>query len=104
MKIQINTDKNISGNERLVAYINSTIEDDLARFSDNITRIEVHLSDENGSKGGQNDKRCMLEARLEKKNPIAVTSQADTIEKSVSDALDKMKSALETTFGQLKNR
>jgi hypothetical protein len=33
-----------------------------------------------------------------------VTSQADTIEKSVSDALDKMKSALETTFGQLKNR
>jgi hypothetical protein len=64
----------------------------------------VHLSEENGSKGGQNDKRCMLEARLEKKNPIAVTSQADTIEKSVSDALDKMKSALETTFGQLKNR
>jgi len=103
MKIQINTDKNISGNERLVAYINSTIEDGLSRFSDNITRIEVHLSDENGSKGGQKDKRCMLEARLEKKNPIAVTSQADTIEKSVSEALDKMKSALDKTYGQLKN-
>jgi len=45
----------------------------------------------------------MLEARLEKKNPIAVTSQADTIEKSVSEALDKMKSALDKTYGQLKN-
>jgi hypothetical protein len=27
--------------------------------------VEVHLSDENGKKGGSHDKRCMMEARLE---------------------------------------
>lgn len=31
-----------------------------------ITRIEVHFGDENGEKFGKNDKRCLLEARLQK--------------------------------------
>ncbi len=101
MKIQFNTDRNIPGNERLEAYVNSLITDDLERFSDNITRIEVHLSDENGGKEGQNDKRCMLEARIENMQPIAVTSHADTIEAALSDALSKLKSKLETIFGNL---
>jgi ribosome-associated translation inhibitor RaiA len=96
MIIQINTDKNIAGNEKLVAYINTTIADELARASDHITRIEVHLSDENGSKTRQNDKRCLLEARLESRQPIAVTSQANTIEKAVNDALDKLKTSMKT--------
>jgi hypothetical protein len=56
----------------------------------------VHLSDENGSKTRQNDKRCLLEARLESRQPIAVTSQANTIEKAVNDALDKLKTSMKT--------
>ncbi|CAN5348181.1 hypothetical protein BH10BAC1_BH10BAC1_03780 [soil metagenome] len=103
MIIQFNTDKNISGNERLEGYVNSLITDDLAKFSDHITRIEVHLSDENGGKAGENDKRCMLEARLEGKQPIAVTSHANTVEDAVNKALNKLKSSLETIYGALKN-
>jgi phage I-like protein len=63
----------------------------------------VHVSDENGSKIGQNDKRCMLEARLENRQPIAVTSHANTLEKAVNDALDKLKTSMETIYSQLKN-
>ncbi len=33
--------------------------------------MEVHRSDENGSKSGQNDKRCVTEARLEGRQPVA---------------------------------
>ena len=35
------------------------------RFSAHITRVEVHLGDENAGKRGSDDKRCMMEARLE---------------------------------------
>lgn len=87
MKIQLNTDKNIPGDERLENYLSSLIENELSRFNDQITRIEVHLADENGQKRGENDKRCMLEARLENRQPIAVTNHANTVEKAVNEAL-----------------
>ena len=91
MTILINTDKNISGNERFKSYVHSTINEDMARIGDNITRIEVHFSDENGTKEGAGDKRCTLEARLKNKQPIAITSDADTLEKALSNTLDKLK-------------
>ena len=96
MTILLNTDKNISGNERLEAYVNETIQEELARFDDDITRIEVHFSDENGPKEGPKDLRCMLEARLVNKQPIAVTSHANTLEKALSDSLDKLKASIKT--------
>jgi hypothetical protein len=82
LKIQLNTDKNIPGDKRLESYLSSLILDELSRFTDHITRIEVHLADENSHKNGENDIRCILEARLENKQPIAVTSHADTVEKA----------------------
>ncbi len=103
MKIQLNTDKNISGNEKLESYLNSLIKEELSLFSDHITRIEVHLADENSHKKGENDKRCMLEARLENRQPIAVTSHANTVEQAVNGALDKLKTSIETIYGRLKN-
>ena len=36
-------------------------------------RVEVHLSDENGKKQGEADKRCKLEARLSGLAPVGVT-------------------------------
>lgn len=94
MTIQLNTDKHIEGNARLQEYVSSVISDSLARFSEHITRVEVHFSDENGGKTGPNDKRCMLEARLESKKPIAVTSHANTIEQALNDSLDKLKASM----------
>ena len=95
MTILINTDKNISGNERLESYVNSVISEELSRFSEYITRIEVHFSDENASKDGTNDKRCMIEVRLKNKQPIAVTSVESTTEKALSESLDKLKVSIE---------
>ncbi len=98
MKIQFNTDKNIEGHERLESFFSSELEKELARFDDKVTRIEVHLGDENSAKGGVNDKRCMIEARPAKINPIAVTANADSIEKAFFQALEKIKKSLNTTF------
>jgi hypothetical protein len=58
MQIQINTDSNIDGNDRLVHQVEAVVRDALDRFSAQITRVEVHLSDENsGTKFGTDDKR-----------------------------------------------
>jgi ribosome-associated translation inhibitor RaiA len=100
MTIQINTDKSIDVEERHQEYFSTQISDALERFEDHITRIEVHLKDENGKKEGVNDKTCVLEARLKGKQPIAVTSQADSIEKAVSEATDKIKAAITTVIGK----
>lgn len=103
MKIQFNTDKNISGSEESTAPLTALITDELSRFSEQITRIEVHLSDEDGNKDGLKTKRCLLEARLQGRQPVAVKNQADSNEQAVSGAIDKLKSSLETILGRLRN-
>ncbi|MFH6965670.1 HPF/RaiA family ribosome-associated protein [Flavobacterium sp. FlaQc-28] len=102
MKIQINTDKHIEGHERLEAYFSGELEKGLARFEDKITRIEVHFGDENGEKFSVNDKKCVIEVRPVKLQPITVTEHADTLEKAFSGALTKVKKTLTTTFEKLK--
>jgi ribosome-associated translation inhibitor RaiA len=75
----------------------------LGRFSDRITRVEVHLSDQNSDKSGQDDKRCRMEARLEGRNPTAVTHQAASLGDAVDGAADKLKRALASTWERLKD-
>ena len=103
MKIQFNTDKNINGTEDFITPLTILIEEDLEKYSSQITRIEVHLSDEDGDKEGLKAKRCLLEARLSGRNPIAVSSQSDTEEQAVSESLNKLKSSLKTILGRLSN-
>ncbi len=94
MTIILNTDKNIKGHERLENYVRETITEELERFNDYVTRIEVHLSDENGEKEGGDDKKCILEARVKGKQPIAVTSHDDTVEKALYKAIEKLHASL----------
>ena len=103
MQIQFNTDSTIEGHERMQIHFTEELEKALSRFDDKITRIEVHMGDENREKFGIDDKRCMIEARLAGMNPIAVTHNADTIEKAFSGATDKIKKVLGSTFEKLKS-
>ncbi len=100
MHIQINTDHNIGGHEELAAWVSGVVEHALARVSDHITRVEVHLSDENSDKSGQHDKRCMLEARIEGRQPIAVTHDAPTLDQAVDGAAAKLTRLIESTLGR----
>ncbi|MFO7649738.1 MAG: HPF/RaiA family ribosome-associated protein [bacterium] len=102
MQIQINTDRNIEGREALATQVTTVVESALSRFSGHITRVEVHLSDENSDKkGGNDDMRCMMEARLAGRQPIAVTHQAATVDQAVDGAADKLTRLIESTLGRL---
>ena len=64
MKILVNTDASIQGNEKLEQHTQATVQSVLGHLADHITRVEVHLSDVNSSKGGNDDKRCLLDHTL----------------------------------------
>ncbi len=100
MLIQISTGPNTEVREPMATEIKEVIASALERFSDNITRVEVHLADENGPKSGHDDIRCTLEARIAGRQPIAATHHADTIPLAVHGAADSLVSLIENTLGR----
>lgn len=98
MHIQVHTDHTLEGGEKFNAYVTSVVEGALRRLSARITRIEVHVSDQNGLKTGREDKRCVMEARLEGHSPIAVTHKADTVDEAVDGAATKLVQSLRSTL------
>jgi len=98
MQIQVNTDKNIAGSEDLQQQVEGVVEGHLSRFGDRITRVEVHLNDVNGDKPGDDDNRCVMEARLAGLQPISATHQADTLEQALDGATRKLQRLLDTTL------
>jgi ribosome-associated translation inhibitor RaiA len=104
MQIQVNTDNHIAGSAKLTHEVETVVESALRRFGDRITRVEVHLSDENSSqKSGDNDKRCVIEARLAGLQPTTVSHQGSSLEQAVDGAADKLKKTLKRTLGRLKS-
>lgn len=102
MEIQFNTDNNIEGKKALETYVNELVGSALSRYEDMITRIEIHLGDENGNKKGPKDKKCTIECRMKGMDPIAVTSHEDNLKNAVSTSIDKMKAALTTRVGKMR--
>ena len=98
MHIEISTDSNIEGREEFATHFKGVMESALNRFSDRITRVEVHLSDVSSYKGGEDGIRCVMEARLEGRQPTAVTHQATTLDQAVTGAAGKLKSSVERTL------
>jgi hypothetical protein len=103
MQIQINTDKNIQGGVLLSNHVQTLLETRLHRFRDRLTRIEAHLSDDNGQKtgAGGGDKRCIMEARPRGLQPLAVTHIAGNLDQALTGACEKLERLLESTLSQL---
>lgn len=104
MTIQLNTDNNLTASVGLSQRVEDTLTLSLDRFASQITRLDVHLSDENSSeKRGQNDKRCVLEARLPGHDPLVVTHNASTVEQAVDGSADRLKRLLAQTMDRRKD-
>ena len=104
MQIQINTGESVEGREALHRHTESVVKDALGRFADHVTRVEIHLSDVNGHKVGDSDKRVMMEARIAGRQPIAVTDQAGSLHQAIEGATQKLKRSLDGAFGKLADK
>jgi ribosome-associated translation inhibitor RaiA len=101
MLIQVNTDSSIEG-EHAGPASRSHAEDTLGCFSEQITHVEVHLSDETGAnKVGANDKCCVLEAHVAGRRPIAVSHQTGSLPQAINGAAQKMKRLLDSALRRL---
>jgi len=104
MQVQVNTDDHIQGGESLAQWVQDEVASRLARFKENITRLEVFLTDLDSSKSGVNDKRCRLEARVVGRQPVTVTADADKMAGAFIAAIDKLARALDADLGRVKDR
>ena len=105
MKVQVNTSNDIDNKESLERWASDYLNEHLARFDQDITSIEVQMTDENhGAKGGGVDKRCMLEARVNGIKPIAVTNFAANQDLAFRGAAEKLGKAIDHEFGKLDRR
>ena len=104
MQIQVYSDNRIENSTKLVEWTNSAVAKKLQRFDENLTRVTVHINDENGVKAGADDKRCQIEARARGLQPISVTHKSESVRLAVDGALDKLHAALTSQLGKLRNK
>jgi ribosome-associated translation inhibitor RaiA len=105
MKVQVNTSNDIDNKDTLERWASDYLNEQLGRFDQDITSIEVQLTDENhAGKGGGIDKRCMLEARVTGRAPVAVTHYAPDQNLAFRGATEKLSHALDHAFGKLDRR
>ena len=104
MKVQVNTSNDIENKETLERWASEFLNEQLARFDQDITSIEVQMTDENHAARGGVDKRCMLEARVNGRAPIAVTNYGADQNLAFRGAADKLANALDHAFGKLDRR
>lgn len=100
MQVQVHTNQ-IEGSARLQEWVSSAVLDKLDHFDELLTRVVVHISDENAHKAGADDKRCHIEARPKGHQPISVTHKAEGMGIAVDGAAEKMRHALEHLTGRL---
>lgn len=101
MQVQVNTGDGLTGKDTLERWATDFLNDQLVRFRDEITRVEVQLTDEAKGKKGGEDMRCMLEARLNGHQPVAVQHHAQDMDEAIRGAAIKLIRALEHTLGKL---
>ena len=101
MQIQVNSNHTMNTGESFERWASTTLNESLSRFKDDITRIEVHMSDENADKTSADQKRCMMEARLAHHEPLAVNHHAPSQDEAFRGASEKLKRVLEHTLGKI---
>ena len=101
MQVQVNTSNGIENKDTLERWAGEYLHQALTRFTQEISRVEVQLSDENSMRNGASDKRCMIEARLNGHAPLAVSHHAHTQDEAFRGATQRLINLLDHTLGKL---
>jgi hypothetical protein len=101
MQVKISTDNHIHVPDNQREGIAQSLGATFDRFAHQITRLEVHLSDVNGPKGGSNDIRCLVEVRVAHREPVVASHQAASIDEAVDGAADRAFRVVETALARI---
>lgn len=103
MQFQFNSDNRISADAETAERVEALVRDRLNHVADRLTRVEVHVGDVNGPRGG-NDIKCAVELRPNGMKPISATDEASTIEAAIASATDKALSTYDRQIGKQTTR
>ena len=104
MQVKVIGDNHIRGSADLAQEVETSVETALKRFGKQITRVDVHLADENSHKRSNNDKQCTVEAHVAGLQAIAATGNGGSLNQAVDQALDKLVAQLDHKLGRLGDR
>jgi ribosome-associated translation inhibitor RaiA len=103
MEINVNTDNTIDRHQGLDERVREAVESSVSRF-EQVRRVDVHLSNQNGQKHEDGDNYCMMEARVSGYEPVVVHAHAENLHLSISGAAGKLKRALDSALGRLNDK
>lgn len=104
MQVLVNANNSVELKQKTIEWAQDEVENVLERFSNHLTRVELHLNDTNAGKEGDNDKYCSVEAHVPGRSPLAVTHKAESFDQALAGALEKMDRMLDKTLGRLQNK
>jgi ribosomal subunit interface protein len=90
--------KDLARTEAIEARIETSVTRALGRFAERLTRVEVHVSDENREKRGPDDKKVLIEARAKGRGPVVVDAFGADLYATIDDAASKMRRVLDKMF------
>lgn len=94
MLVQINFG-DVEHSDATVSWTEDRIRAQLGHLTDKLTRVEVHLRDDNSAaKSSPDDKRCMMEARIAGRRPLAVEHTGSNLHKVIDEAAGKLSRAV----------
>jgi hypothetical protein len=101
MQVQVNSDNATKFGATTIADVETRVRERLDRFSSRLTRVEVHLRDQDGTASrGEDGMEAMIEVRPSGQQPLAVSHKAVQAADAIAGALSKMVARLETVFGK----
>ena len=100
MQVQFNSDSSGMCTANVSDRIEARVREKLARYEDRLTRVEIHVHDENAHKHGHDDKACTIEARPRGGKPVGVTEGASTVDDAARKAATTLAQRLNRHFGK----
>ena len=104
MRVQVNTDIDIEGHEKMIDQIRNSVNSALEQTGARITRVEIRLSDVIRRKRGLNSNRCMMKALFVGRKPITVTHQSATLKQAVDCAVDRLSRLIEHSVDRARHQ
>ncbi len=85
---------NLQTSAAIEAWVRRKLVGVFRRYGAKMTAIEVHFEDVNGTKRGDNDARCVMEARVNGREPVAIRARADDLYAAIDAAARKLDAAI----------
>lgn len=94
MLVQINFG-DVQHSAAIESWTKERVQAQLGHLAENLTRVEVHLRDDNSpAKSSPDDKRCMMEGRIAGRRPLAVEQTGGDLYKVIDEAAGKLSRAV----------